>query len=305
MRGAGDAKAKPAVDVSTFVAGLKDALPAIEADAAANDPKALRAEIARLRGELARNALTVDVAAIEQKAYARGHRDGVAALTKVRRDWIHLAAIVATIGETMDAATQTAWRAGKEAAPVSAAHGGGKTADAITAAEAAQSTGKRVVFVAPSNGALPAGEKAVLAAIAQYPNGLRREQLTVLTGYKRSSRDQYIARLRQRGHIEVRDDRVLTTPNGIQALGAGYKPPRRGEALRLYVLETLPEGERKVLSDAIFHYPAWLARDAISEATGYKRSSRDQYISRLRARELIAVSKDGVKASETLFMEAA
>jgi hypothetical protein len=35
-------------------------------------------------------------------------------------------------------------------------------------------------------------------AVAQYPEGVTREQLSVLTGYKRSSRDTYVQRLRER-----------------------------------------------------------------------------------------------------------
>lgn len=35
--------------------------------------------------------------------------------------------------------------------------------------------------------------------------------------------------------------------------------------------------------------------------TGYKRSSRDAYIQRLRTRELIVVDRDGVTASGDLF----
>ena len=50
---------------------------------------------------------------------------------------------------------------------------------------------------ASSNGSaepLPKGERACLIAMAQHPDGVTREQLTVLTGYKRSSRDAYIQR---------------------------------------------------------------------------------------------------------------
>jgi len=141
--------------------------------------------------------------------------------------------------------------------------------------------------------------------VAQYPNGLRREQLGVLTGFKRSTRDAYIARLRPRGFVDVRGDRVVATPAGIQALGSDYEPPLRGAALRERVLSTLPEGERKVLAVAIEEYPAHVSRDAIDEVTGFKRSTRDAYIARLRARELVTLDGGAVRAAETLFMEAA
>jgi hypothetical protein len=46
-----------------------------------------------------------------------------------------------------------------------------------------------------SSSPLPIGEQKILGALIQYPNGLERNQLTVLTGYKRSTRDAYIQRL--------------------------------------------------------------------------------------------------------------
>jgi len=45
--------------------------------------------------------------------------------------------------------------------------------------------------------------------------------------------------------------------------------------------------------------------EAIDQATGYKRSSRDAYLARLRARDLVEASGDGVKATDDLFSEAA
>ena len=40
------------------------------------------------------------------------------------------------------------------------------------------------------------GEIKILTAVAQHPGGVTREQLSVLTGYKRSSRDTYLLRLK-------------------------------------------------------------------------------------------------------------
>jgi hypothetical protein len=69
----------------------------------------------------------------------------------------------------------------------------------------------------PGNGSLPKGEAAVLAACIMYPNGVSREQLTVLTAYKRSSRDAYIQRLRERGYVET-GDLIRATESGAAAL---------------------------------------------------------------------------------------
>ena len=151
-------------------------------------------------------------------------------------------------------------------------------------------------------GDLPKGERAVLVAIAQYPDGADREQLSVLTGYKRSSRDTYLQRLRERGYVDQTGDTLFATDGGVAALGDGFDPLPTGEALRDYWLQRLPEGERRVLEVLIASYPDAVQRDALDEPTGYKRSSRDTYLQRLAARKLVAnVGRGEVKASDNLF----
>ena len=81
------------------------------------------------------------------------------------------------------------------------------------------------------NGNLPAGERVVLTAVAQYPEGAERTQLSILTGYKRSTRDRYLQFLAQKDFIEVRGDRLLATDACVSALG-DFEPLPTGDALR-------------------------------------------------------------------------
>lgn len=153
---------------------------------------------------------------------------------------------------------------------------------------------------------LPPGEKACLAVCAQYRNGATRQQITIVTSYKRATRDAYVLRLKQRGFADQNNERVMATAAGIEALGAHYEQLPVGDELRRLVLAKLPEGERKVLETLIAGYPNAVAREAIDDATGYKRATRDAYILRLRTRELVETSGRGaVKASADLFSEAA
>jgi hypothetical protein len=69
-----------------------------------------------------------------------------------------------------------------------------------------------------------------LIAIAQHHDGVRREQLTVLTGYKRSTRDAYVQRLGERGCVSRDGERIVATPAGIATLGADYQPLPTGSA---------------------------------------------------------------------------
>ena len=158
------------------------------------------------------------------------------------------------------------------------------------------------VKVAGPPAALPPGEAKVLKAIAMYDDGVERDDLTVLTGYKKSSRDQYVSRLSLKGLVRVEGRRAVATEAGIEALGGDFEPLPTGDDLRAYWLNRLPPGEAAILNVLVDAYPDDVARTSIDEATGYKKSSRDQYISRLGAKRLVVVSGAGlVRAPDTLF----
>lgn len=161
---------------------------------------------------------------------------------------------------------------------------------------------RRSPAASSSSSSLPKGEKAMLIAIAQYPEGASRDQLSVLTGYKRSSRDTYIQRLLSSGCVDVVGSLVRATDQGIEALGSDYEPLPTGDDLQDYWLNRLPEGERKVLDVLIAAYPSTVYREEIDDITGYKRSSRDTYLQRLRSRKLVDdAGRGGVRASKNLF----
>lgn len=148
---------------------------------------------------------------------------------------------------------------------------------------------------------LPPGELATLTAVIQFPGGLRRDQLTVLTQYKRSSRDAYIQRLREKGLVETSGDRVNATQDGIAAL-PDAQPLPTGPELQQHWLGKLPDGERKILQLLIDAYPSAVSRESLTEATGYARSSRDAYLQRMKAKQLwTEPSRGEARASEDLF----
>jgi len=156
------------------------------------------------------------------------------------------------------------------------------------------------VCVPSSNGQGMKGERIILLAVAQYRNGVTRQQLSVLTGYKRSSRDTYLQRLRSRGQIETQHDRYVVTAAGVAALGQNFEALPTGSDLRVYWLERLSGGERMILDQICSAHPQSVDVDRLSEISGYKRSARDTFLSRLLRRELITRTADGFKASETL-----
>ncbi len=105
-------------------------------------------------------------------------------------------------------------------------------------------------------------------------------------------------------------ERLLRMPAGwgnppkcvvCDQLGADFEALPTGDQLREHWMAKLPEGERRILSIVADAYPKGVSRDAISEKTGYKRSSRDTYLQKLTARRLVVQGHEGILAAEELF----
>jgi hypothetical protein len=160
---------------------------------------------------------------------------------------------------------------------------------------------RKILGASASSTPLPIGEVAVLRALIQFPDGLRREQLTVLTGYKRSTRDAYIQRLKEKGFVDINLVYVFATDAGRGAI-PDAEPLPTGEALQQWWLPRLPVGERAIMEQLIALYPDAGQRDDLTERTGYQRSTRDAYLQRLGAKQLVVdLGRGSVKASDTLF----
>lgn len=142
------------------------------------------------------------------------------------------------------------------------------------------------------------GEIAVLTAISQYGDeGLPRDSVTTITGYKRSTRDAYIKRIQNKGLIRASFGKLFVTKEGMAFLGDNFQPLPTGIELFMHLMKTLPEGEKRVLA-AIKE--GQITRDDISNATGYKHSTRDAYIFRLVSRQLITDTPNGFALEEKL-----
>ena len=153
-----------------------------------------------------------------------------------------------------------------------------------------------------SNGTVSGGEKLTLIACASYPNGLRRDQLIVFTGYKQTSRDIFISRLKNSGYLVQDGERLKATEAGVEVLGDDYEPIPQGEELQQYWLNKLGGGEKVFLELLISAYPNSISRDELGAKANYKPTSRDIFISRLASRELLTIPHRGeVKASDELF----
>lgn len=215
---AGERILAPHTTAAIDLDALKTKLSATIERAKADDPKALRAEIARLAKELsAAKGTTADPASIARAVEAeraKWTRDlGAAVKRDMEKLWTKasraseaadetgeaIAALEKTLGiNTEDSRAEV--QVGNQKQRTGAIQPSVSTAGRISRAPARPVVTPRA---ASSNGSLPKGERIMLTAIAQYPDGAERDQLSILTGYKRSSRDTYIQRLQSRRLVEA------------------------------------------------------------------------------------------------------
>jgi chromosome segregation and condensation protein ScpB len=299
-----DVKTAP-VDVDKLRQILGDAVK----EAEENDPKLLRGQLSLARARIfelehdKRSAPSAEeIERAEKRGYARARGD-IASVEQIARD------LRRSIGGLQDAIGICAAHAGNIEAAL--AERGTVTA-ALNHVHRDEFASKSMVHEVrrppesahKSSGDLPAGEHRILTAIAQHGNGVTREQLTVLTGYKKSSRDTYLQKLAQK-QLLMGDGagKLFATSNGMKALGPNFRPLPTGFELRRHWMSPgmLPAGEAKILNVVVNAYPQPVDRGELSARTGYKKSSRDTYIQKLLARQLVTSSEHGIRASSNLF----
>lgn len=322
MRGDDKQVTRQAVDVGSFVATMRGTLQDVEREARTVDE--LKADNAKLRRELTaakRANVTPEVqgladcmAMVRDECVKAGvfpkslapmfypeaiialHLNASARNTSVGHE--ALSSIVRIANDALAASHPTPQGAVDPRARATAAHG--KAMQSPTPRSFAGLEKREEVIAKP--GTLSKGERAVLVACAQHqPNGCTREQLSILTGYKRSTRDAYIQRLREKNLLLLVDNQVMATPAAVTTLGDDFEPLPTGASLRQHWLERLPRGERLILEVLCERYPDPVQRDAISEYTGFARSSRDAYLQRLSARQLVKTDRGTATASPFLF----
>lgn len=295
------AKSKTAKLAKLDVSKLREQMAETIARADADDPKILRARIKELE-----KALKVQPAAavVNVKLNEKAWRDwaGVAELS-IKSLQKAIASAVAHAEKLTDMATAASANATLPAQPLSE----GKTRGNVKPTRKG-SNPRPSKPPPPANtrrlesdtGALPRGEAKVLTAIAQHEEGVDREQLTILTGYKQSTRNLYIQKLAAAGMIDTGPP-ITATGLGLQSLPADFEPLPTGYELREHWLASLPLGERVVLAIVLAAHPGSVTREEISDEAGYKSSTRNLYIQKLKARKLIVQLGSGLTAHEKLY----
>lgn len=160
-----------------------------------------------------------------------------------------------------------------------------RTAIAITPATANEPLPRGDVDTSKMN----KGEVEILRAIAGDSEGVTNEHIAVLTGYKGTSRYEYIRKLKARGFIEARGDVFWVTEDGLQYLGPNFEPLPTGRGLLDYWLGKLSGGELKIFKLLVEASDTRMGMDKteISQASGYQATSTYEYLRKLVARKIV------------------
>lgn len=255
---------------------LKEQLATVEAEAKANDPRALKAEVARLTRELAAKPKAAPSAEALQAEHERGYRRGrieaSAELRKVYGDRIREATslLSAPVPAVADTPTPPAPR---QPPPVRAVP--------VPRAPLAAVNG--------TGGPLPKAERLILTVLAQRtPERVPVDRVAAIAGYSAGGGgfNNSLSALRSKGYIEPGHPLAITG-EGLGALG-DYDPLPTGPDLLRHWTGRLGKAERSAL-EAVAELGGEASKNQIAERAGYAADGGgfNNALSRLRTLGLI------------------
>lgn len=147
-------------------------------------------------------------------------------------------------------------------------------------------------------------ERAVLAVLAQFPQGRTVQQVALMAGYaaKGGGFRGALSKLRTHGLIEGASDLTITEAGKV-AIAGQWEPLPKGAALLDYWLGQMKRAaERAVLQTVYDAYPGRISPADVAEATDYEAAGGGfrGAISKLRTLGLIEGSAD-LRAADSLF----
>lgn len=280
------------VDLALIGESFKQA----EAEAAANDPKRLRARIAELEGQLGKTGR----AAPSKEDLEASWRAGFAAGRKEREHLIYglipkiRSALAEAVHEKLnEMVTAIAVEPSAPAPPKMAGNGHGKPYQPSPALR------QRI----QGDASMTKAERLILTALAQYPGGRSKSQIAILTGYAVNGGgfSNALSSCRANGWLEGSGGALRITAAGAKALGP-VDPLPTGRGLLDYWYGQLARAERKALESLAEVYPRSLSKAQLASRAGYEANGGgfNNALSKLRTLELIG-GRAELKASDDLF----
>lgn len=261
----------PATLADIDVPALHERMAATIERAKADDPKALRARIAALERQLATPVAPVAPTVIERPVLTDEQLATVTALLN------RLEAVTLDLSKSVQSPVVALCDAFQA------------VASAMTTARTAVPPPTRPTPTAPRPAATPVltpggsagsgatlgkAERAVLAVLAQHPDGCERGKLTLLAGYRYSGGFRNsLSALRSAGYLEGGNEQTMRiTAAGRQALGPVDPLPTGADLQAYWLAHPLTGKAERAILQALFNTPAGLTAAELCQRTGYEFS---------------------------------
>lgn len=268
--------------------------------AKANDPAALRAEIARLRRDLELAKKAGPTNARLQEAHADGLRQGIAEARQMyEQRFKNVSAELVRLADVLVAPLPI------ERSPAPSpgiTHRPEPFTPAPAPVERPQFAKSGQTKPNPDNSSLGKGDRLVLTVLAQYaPARVTASKAAAIAGYsiRSSTWRNILSRLRQAALIEPGPEPFVITPEGLAALGP-FDPLPTGAALLEHWMARVGKGDRETLR-ILATLRGECASSDLAQRAGYSPSSSTwrNILSRLRTLGLIEGSRN-IKLHEDL-----
>jgi hypothetical protein len=148
-------------------------------------------------------------------------------------------------------------------------------------------------------------ERRLLIALAQYPKGLMKERLAILSDHTLNGTFyNRLGALRSRGAVSPSGTNpIAITGSGIELLGSFEALPV-GAVLRQHWLRKVSNGEAKILQVLILSYPDSVDKPVLAEASGHTLNGTFyNRLGALRTKGLVTPAATPPRASDELFEE--
>lgn len=311
---------------------IKAKLSAVVEEVKANDPAALKVEIARLKKELAAKPVPVAAPkvdlrerdrAVAAKATANAYRDATAKIyprafldgwNACTEDiWDRVCKLSNRVSDEYRAQRFTPPK--KIAIPDDLPKGPAvevieqdpkaaraQMARAIDTALTQHIEAPARANPSPGNSALRKAHRAILGALAQFPGGAAKTKVALVCGYASTGGgfNNALIDLRRDGLVEGYEE-LKITPAGKDAAGDMWKPLPTGPELLNHWLhhKTFKKAHRAILTALVGALPASMTKQELALATDYEPGGGgfNNALSQLRTLELIS-GFESIKASE-------
>lgn len=286
------------VDVGVFVATMKGSLERLTKEAEQNDPKLLRAEIARLKRNPVKT-LAIDHDAVrgaDAAGYTRGRAEANEQLEQAASAVSGINSRIAkALGEIQSASTQLASQQLRLYPRL----------DAKRSAKATHIIPQKIHRErAPDrsgNGALSKAGRLILTALAQQQQPLEQDRLAILAGYAVGTGhfNNTIGALRSAAYVSTGWPAEIL-PVGLEALGQ-FEPLPTGRALLEWWCARLSKAERAILLAGADAYPKALSKPQLAQQAGYEANTGhfNNSLGRLRTMRLLE-GRSEIRMSDSL-----